>query len=391
MATIKSEYYRFNGSTWDLHYFKTSADLIVETQTKKVMTDLERQAIADYLTAFNDVDLLAKVQSNGKLPVAIIPSLGYLPLSGGSLTGDLNAQRISMSGNLIVGGTTFINGIIGSDNASIQFSSGLDAINFNGVPLINVGAPFNASDAATKEYVDGLVAAGMRPVAAVKVATTANVTLSGLTTHDGYTLVAGDRILVWKQTITADNGIYTVSSGAWSKVAADSKQGAFVFVENGTLYNDWFFHCQDNAGTWIDHSRPDTIKAGVGLVKSGTTIRIKNNTDDGAGGITNDMLAGSIDVTKIDDFVLSNWAGNAAWTDISLPSETGTVKDRLTDIAAAIRLLRGTTNYNTNNTETIAGAYALANTKIKTYVNSATPVADANTYKTGDLYFKTLA
>ena len=29
MATIKSEYYFFNGSEWDLHYFRTSADMVV--------------------------------------------------------------------------------------------------------------------------------------------------------------------------------------------------------------------------------------------------------------------------------------------------------------------------------------------------------------------------
>ena len=28
MATIKSEYYRFNGTSWDIHYFKTSMDMV---------------------------------------------------------------------------------------------------------------------------------------------------------------------------------------------------------------------------------------------------------------------------------------------------------------------------------------------------------------------------
>ena len=389
MATIKSEYYRFNGLTWDLHYFKTSADLIVETQTKKVMTDVERQAIADYLTTFNDVDLLAKVQSNGKLPVGIIPSLGYLPLSGGSLTGQVNGTILSLSGNLIVGGTMFINGTVGSDNASIQFSSGLDSINFNGVPLINVGAPYNASDAATKEYVDGLVAAGMRPVAAVKVATTGNVTLSGLTTHDGYTLVAGDRILVWKQNTPSQNGIYTASSGAWTKVAADSKQGAFVFVENGTLYNDWFFHCQDNAGTWIDHSRPDTIKAGVGLVKAGTTLRIKNITDDGVGGIISAMFEdGALEVSKISNYGAESYTDNESWTGLA-DASSASIGQHTWNIYAAIRRLRGTSLYNTNNTETIAGAYVVAKSKIKSAIGGTVPGTSG--YTIGDLFFKTLA
>lgn len=28
MATIKSEYYRFNGVSWDIHYFKTTMDMV---------------------------------------------------------------------------------------------------------------------------------------------------------------------------------------------------------------------------------------------------------------------------------------------------------------------------------------------------------------------------
>lgn len=380
MATIKSEYYRFNGSDWDLHYFKTSADLVIETASYKVMTAAERTKISDYLTTFNAASKLAQIESGGKLPSGIIPALGYLPLTGGSLTGDLNAQRISMSGNLVVGGTTFINGIITSDNASIQFSSGLDNVNFNGVTLINLGDPYNAKDATTKEYVDGLVAVSTKPVPAVKVATTANVTLSGLTSHDGYTLVAGDRILVWKQTTASQNGIYTAASGAWTKVAADSVQGSYVFVENGNTYNDWYFYCQNSAGGWIDHGRPDTIKPGAGLTKSGTTLSIASS------GVTNAMLAGSIADSKIASF---GSAEQDEWVDIEVASATKTLRGHFDDIYSAIRLLRGTPGYASNNSETINGAYALANTKNKTQIGATVPGTSG--YNAGDLFFKTLA
>jgi hypothetical protein len=78
----------------------------------------------------------------------------YMPKTGGTFTGNVS---INSESSLIIGGTLFVNGTIGSDNASIQFSSGLDAINFNNVPLINVGSPFNAGDAVNKAYVDGLL------------------------------------------------------------------------------------------------------------------------------------------------------------------------------------------------------------------------------------------
>ncbi len=71
-----------------------------------------------------------------------------------------------------------------------------------------------------------------------RVATTGNITLSGLQTIDGITLVAGDRVLVKDQSSASQNGIYVAASGAWAR-AADAVQGALtpdaaLFVEEGT-------------------------------------------------------------------------------------------------------------------------------------------------------------
>ena len=49
-----------------------------------------------------------------------------------------------------------------------------------------------------------------------KLATTANITLSGNQTIDGVLTVNGDKVIVKNQTISADNGYYVASSGAWS-------------------------------------------------------------------------------------------------------------------------------------------------------------------------------
>ena len=65
--------------------------------------------------------------------------------------------------------------------------------------------PANPADITNKLYVD-TVAQGLGPKEACNVATTANITLSGLQTIDGYTTVAGDRVLVKNQTNTPDNG-----------------------------------------------------------------------------------------------------------------------------------------------------------------------------------------
>jgi len=73
----------------------------------------------------------------------------------------------------------------------------------------------------------------------VRAATTANITLSGVQSIDGVTLVAGDRVLVKDQTTASQNGIYVVAAGAWARsVDADAISelaGAFVNVDSGTV------------------------------------------------------------------------------------------------------------------------------------------------------------
>lgn len=73
----------------------------------------------------------------------------------------------------------------------------------------------------------------------VRLATTANITLSGLQTIDGVMTEVGDRILVKSQTDQKTNGIYTASEGTWYR-AADARtvrtlqKGTTVAVQQGT-------------------------------------------------------------------------------------------------------------------------------------------------------------
>lgn len=80
---------------------------------------------------------------------------------------------------------------------------------------------------------------------AVRVATTANITLSGTQTIDGIAVVAGDRVLVKDQTTASQNGIYVVAAGAWSR-SADANiiselAGACVSVDSGTTNGGYRF------------------------------------------------------------------------------------------------------------------------------------------------------
>jgi hypothetical protein len=74
-----------------------------------------------------------------------------------------------------------------------------------------------------------------------RVATTANITLNGLQTIDGVTVVAGDRVLVRSQTDPVQNGIYAADTSDWARDVdfngiGDCVQGTIVVVISGTLY-----------------------------------------------------------------------------------------------------------------------------------------------------------
>lgn len=77
----------------------------------------------------------------------------------------------------------------------------------------------------------------------VRVATTANISLSGTQIVDGVSLSVGDRVLVKNQSSGANNGIYIVASGSWTRAAdADTSNkvmsGIVISVTQGTSNAD---------------------------------------------------------------------------------------------------------------------------------------------------------
>lgn len=140
-------------------------------------------------------------------------------------------------------------------------------------------------EAATKQYVDA-VAQGISIKHAVACATTANITLSGLQTIDGYTTVAGDRVLVMSESATATNGIYVAATGAWTRSTdADTWSelvSAFTFVENGSKYawTGWVCSIEDGgtlgttAITWTQFAGGGAITQGTGIIISGNEVSL---------------------------------------------------------------------------------------------------------------------
>lgn len=99
----------------------------------------------------------------------------------------------------------------------------------------------------------------------VRVATTANITLSGTQTIDGVAVVAGDRVLVKDQTTASQNGIYVVAAGAWSR-AADANTisklaGALVNVDSGTVSGGLRYDTDLKATDTLDTTAVNFYKA----------------------------------------------------------------------------------------------------------------------------------
>ena len=147
-------------------------------------------------------------------------------------------------------------------------------------------SPVNSTDIVNKYYVDS-VAQGLNPKASCQVATTANITLSGLQAIDGYTTLAGNRVLVKNQTTSSQNGIYLASASAWTR-ATDMDvwaevAGAYTVILNGGQADTGWVCNASTTGTigttampWVQFSGSATYYAGTGLTLASNTFSITN-------------------------------------------------------------------------------------------------------------------
>jgi hypothetical protein len=167
-----------------------------------------------------------------------------------------------------------------------QFAMPTADVSFNSRKLTNLADPTNAQDAATKSYVDA-ARSGLDVKDSVKVATTANITLSGVQTIDGVSVTTGNRVLVKDQTTALQNGIYVVAVGSWTRASdADTSAkvtpGLFTFVEEGTANADTGWVLSTNAAitlgttalTFAQFSGAGQLTAGAGLTRAGNTIDV---------------------------------------------------------------------------------------------------------------------
>ena len=210
--------------------------------------------------------------------------LGSSDLTLGGLQ-QLDVDHIRIDGNEI--STTDTDG-----NLSLH-PNGTGTVDVNNARITSLGTPTQATDAATKEYVDA-ARSGLDVKHSVKAATTGPITLANTQVIDGISLVVGDRVLVKDQTDPVENGVYLVANGAWTRATdfdepSEVTAGVFFFVEEGLINGDHGFVITSNnpltVGTsaliFTQFSGGGQITAGDALTKTGNRLDVVVVSDGG--------------------------------------------------------------------------------------------------------------
>ena len=295
-----------------------------------------------YIGSTSDTDAI-QIEADGDvvLSQALAVSGSHTVTGTTTMNGAVNIGNASADAVAIAGTATF--------TPSADFDGGFtvagsQTIDMGGNQITNVADPTQAQNAATKAYVDA-VKTGLNVKDSAKLATTAALAAStyangssgvgatltananGALSIDSVAVSTSDRVLIKDQADAAQNGIYTVTNTGGAGAAfvltratdadtgAEMPGGTFIFVTQGTNNADNGFTFTHNGTPTIgttdltvaQFSGAGQIDAGAGLTKSGNTLAVQ--VDDSsieinsdtlrvkASGITNAMLAGSIDLT----------------------------------------------------------------------------------------------
>ena len=215
----------------------------------------------------------------------ILPVQAYFNLDGSFNTFIGQGQPFYATLNPIQSGLTITNSTINSTSIGLITPSSGVFTNISTTTGSISTTPSNSTDLVNKNYVDMFVQ-GYAIKAECQVATTGNITLSGLQTIDGYTTLANDRVLVKNQTTSAQNGIYVASTGAWARSSDantwNSLISAFTFIMNGTTQQNSGWVCTITSGgtlgttpvTWSQLASAASYFAGTGLTLSSYTFSI---------------------------------------------------------------------------------------------------------------------
>jgi hypothetical protein len=291
------------------------------------------------------------ITNNGNIDlVSAGNSTAVISGTGLDITGTVDANGVGTFGSIITPSVTGTTGNLtltaGSSDDYVEIRpTGTGQVHVGGFKIESLGAPTASTDAATKQYVDDL-AQGLAIQAPAIVASTgtlatmsggtvtydngtagvgATLTISGstLTAIDGITLSTDDRIVIKDEATSAHNGIYTYTSTTVLTRATDFDTptemagGDFVFIQQGTLYNDTGWVMTDPVTTvgtsdvtFVQFSGAGSFTAGAGLTLTGTEFSV--NID----GVTTDIQGGNVVVKTSAQFTTPD-IGAATGTSLS--------------------------------------------------------------------------
>lgn len=273
------------------------------TSAIQTQLDAKQPTITGSATTIDTESLTASraVISNSSQKIAVSTTtdteLGYLSGVTSAVQTQLDAKLVKASNLSDLTSTSTARTNLGLGTIATQNANN---VALTGGTITGLGDPSATSDAATKNYVDALVA-GLRTRAVARVASTTNVNIStGLEngdTLDGITLATGNRVLLKDQSTASQNGLYTVvASGAASRDTEydtiSELAGQLILVSEGSTHADDLFLCTTDTSATLGSS---SISYTQVFPSSGGTVTSVGLADAGASEftVTNSPVTGS--------------------------------------------------------------------------------------------------
>lgn len=158
---------------------------------------------------------------------------GSTQILAASITADRFAASLALPTAQLAEGALFI-----KSNGTVAMAAAL-AMGNN--LISNLADAVSAQDAVNLRTLQSFVN-GFGASKRARTISTANVVVTGLQNFDGVTGVAGDIVWLNAQTVTSQNGFWTMAAGAWTRpalwAAASTQKSFLLFIEEGTTFHD---------------------------------------------------------------------------------------------------------------------------------------------------------